>query len=94
MVIPALECGITIGHQYVIAAAIALRSCWHVEFQWLEIGMSVNSVKNEYVVRCTSRVSWNNKSRDGDRFSDSFCFCVERYLVRYVRVSSSLLVSA
>ena len=63
-----------LGHHFVIAAAFACGSCWHVVFQWLEIAMSVSSVESDYVVRFTSPVSWNNKSRDDDRFSDSFCF--------------------
>ena len=60
-------------HHNVTAAAFACGSCWDVQFQRLEIGMSVSFVESEYVVRCTSRVSWNRKSRDDDRFSDSFC---------------------
>ena len=57
------------GHHNVTAAAFACGSFWHVVFQWLEIGlMSVSFVESEYVVRSTSRVSWNRKSRDDERF--------------------------
>ena len=62
------------GHHNVIAAAFACGSFWHVVFQWLEIGMSVSSVESEHVVRFTSPVSWNNKSRDDDPFFRQFLF--------------------
>ena len=79
------------GHHNVIAAAFACGSFWHVVFQWLEIGMSVSSVESDYVVRFTSPVSWNNKSRDDDRFFRQFLFLRRAVIyVRYVRVSSSL----